>query len=73
MAKMFFIVLSGGYFLGFNGSFGSPEKKLLLIIVKQRQNFAWVCITIVIVICLLTQKRFKQIIKMSTFQIYFVE
>ena len=61
---------------GISGNFGILEKSLVLILVKQRQNYAWACITMVItVICLLTGKksiRLKQIIKMPTFQINFV-
>ena len=35
-----------------------PRKNLILILVKQRWNFAWVCITIMlIVVCLLTEKK----------------
>ena len=51
------------------------RKSLVLTLVKQRENFAWVCITIVInVICLLQQKKsisLNQIIKMSTFKLNF--
>ena len=47
------------------------EKKNLVILVKQRQNFAYACITIVIiVICLLTEKEsisLKLIVKVSNF------
>ena len=32
-----FLILGGDTF-GINGSFGAPEKKLILILVKQRQN-----------------------------------
>ena len=43
---------------GINGSFGSPEKSLAFILVKQKQNIAWDCITAVtIVICLLKEKK----------------
>ena len=46
------------------------------VLVKQTQNFAWVCIIIVIiVICLLMENKslgLKLIIKMVTFQISFV-
>ena len=53
---------------GINRSFGPPQKKLVLILVKQRQNFAWVYFTIMIIlICLLKEKKslsLKQVIKM---------
>ena len=35
-----FLILFEGNTFGINGSFGAPEKKLILILVKQRQNFA---------------------------------
>ena len=42
-----------------NGCFGSPKKKFCIILIKQTQNFAWVYILmIIIVICLLLEKRF---------------
>ena len=48
------------------------RKILVLILVYQRQNFAWLCNAImIIVICILTEKQsisLKQIIKISTFQ-----
>ena len=34
------LVLGEGDTFGINGSLGAPEKKLILILVKQRQNFA---------------------------------
>ena len=33
-----FLILGEGDTFGINGSFGGPEKKLILILVKQRQN-----------------------------------
>ena len=69
-------MLGEGDTFGINGGLGEPKKRKVLILVKQRQNFAWVSITmVIIVICLLTGKKIKslkQIIKMSTFQIKFV-
>ena len=51
---MFFLVLGDG------DAFVHHEISLVLLLGKQRQNFAWVCIIIVIiVICLLTKKKFK--------------
>ena len=51
-------------------------KCLVLILEKQRQSFAWVCITIVIiVICFVNRKKcisLKQILKMSTLQTIFL-
>ena len=36
------------------------DKSLVLTLVNHKQNFAWVCITMVIlVICLLTEKKYK--------------
>ena len=45
---------------GINGKFGSPDKKnLVLILVKETQNFVWVCIIIlIIIICLLMEKKY---------------
>ena len=65
MTKNYFLVLREGD--GYE-SFGAPEKSLVLILAKQRQNFAWVFITmVIIVICLLKEKNLslKQIMKMS--------
>ena len=43
---------------GIDGSFGSPEKSLELILVKETQNSTWVDITItVIVMHLLMEKK----------------
>ena len=57
------------------GNFGSPEKKLVLSLVKQIQNFVWVYITIMIIfINLLMERksaRLKLAIKKLTFQISF--
>ena len=68
-----FSVAGKGPSYGINGSFGSPEKSLVLILVKQLQNFAWVCIIMVtIVVCLLMEKKslsLKLIIKMLTSQL----
>ena len=59
-----------------NGRFGATEKKIILILVKQRQNFAWVCIIIlIIVIYLWTKKKsinLKLAIKILTFRFSFV-
>ena len=52
------------------------EKSAILILVKQTQNFVWVCILMmIIVICLLMEKKslnLKLNIKMLTFQLSFV-
>ena len=34
-----FLILGEGDTFGINGSFGASEKKLIIILVKQRQNF----------------------------------
>ena len=34
-----FLVLGEGDTCGINGSFGTPEKKMILVLVKQRQSF----------------------------------
>ena len=71
-----FLVLGEGDTFGINGSFGAPEKKLVLTLLKQRQNFVRVYITtVIIVICLLIEKiymKLKQTIKMSTYHPSFV-
>ena len=36
-----FLVLGEGPIYGINGSFGSPEKSLLLALAKQTQNVVW--------------------------------
>ena len=33
-----------------NGNFGASKKKIILILIKQRQNFSWVCIIIAITV-----------------------
>ena len=50
-------MLAEGPTFGINGSsflvnqkFGSPEKNLILILVKQTQNCAWVCIIMLITV-----------------------
>ena len=41
-------MLGEGDTFGISGSFSAPKwKRLILVLVKHRQNFAWVCITIV--------------------------
>ena len=53
-----FLMLGLGPTFGINRCFGSPEEKLILILLKEIQSFAWVCIImLIIVICLLTEKR----------------
>ena len=36
-----------------------PRKSLVLILVKQRQSFAWVCITIIIIVNLFVNRKIK--------------
>ena len=73
-----FLVLGDGDTFGIDGRFGAPEKTFSInnLVVKQRQNFAWVYIIMgIIVICLLTEKKslsLKLIMEMSTFQLDFV-
>ena len=71
-----FRLLGEGDAFGFNGTFSAPEKKLVSILVKQTQNFAWVYIVmLIIVICLLMEDKsssLMQTIKMLTFQFNFV-
>ena len=56
------VLVSGeGDTFGINGSFDAPEKSLVLILVKQMQNFPWVYIIIlIIIICLLMEKMEKK-------------
>ena len=46
--KNYFLILGEEDTFAINGSFSAPQKKLILILVKQRQNFLWVWITVVI-------------------------
>ena len=51
-----FLVLGEKVTFGINGSFGAPEKGLILILEKQTQTFAWVYnILLITVICLLME------------------
>ena len=43
-----FLILSEGDTIGINGSFGAPGNYLILLLVKQRQNFVWLCIIIML-------------------------
>ena len=48
-----FLTLGEDPTFGINGTFGLPEKKTTLILLKQIQRFAWVyLIMLIIVICL---------------------
>ena len=47
---MIFLILGERGTFGINGSFDAPEKKLVLFLVNQKQNFAWLRITMVIII-----------------------
>lgn len=57
--KSFFSVLSEGQTDDINcSSVTVEEKTLILISFKQRKNFAWACILmVIIVICLLTERK----------------
>ena len=68
-----FLMLGLGPTFRVNGSFGSPEKKIILILLEQLQNFARVYITmLIIVICLLMERKYSNLkltTKMLTFQL----
>ena len=52
--KNYFLILGEGDIFGINGSFGAPEKCLVLSLVKHIQHFALLCIAeVMIVISLL--------------------
>ena len=52
------MILTLGQFFGINGSFDSPETKLVLVLLKQMQDFAWAYIIMLIkVTCLLMEKK----------------
>ena len=52
-----FLILGERDTCDINGTFGAPEKSLILILVKQRQNFVWVCIIIAIAVIYFKRKR----------------
>ena len=53
-----FLILGEGRTCGINGSFGPLKKSLVLILLKETQNFVWVyIIMLMLVICLLMEKR----------------
>ena len=54
---MFFLILGEKATFGINGSFSALEKNLVLILLKQRQNFGWVYITIVIIVAFLQMEK----------------
>ena len=55
-----FLIFSEDPTYGINGSFGSPEKNFGINLSKQTQNFPGVCIImVIIVICLLMEKKPK--------------
>ena len=67
-------MLGEGPIFGINGNF-DQKKNLVLILVKQTKNFAWVCIIMLITICLLMEMKslsLKPTIKVLTFQINYV-
>ena len=47
--KKDFLILGVGDTFGINGSFDTP-KKLMLVLVSERQSFVWVCIIMVIIV-----------------------
>ena len=52
-------MLGGGDSFGINGSFGAPERNLILTLIKKKQNFTWVYITMVITVICLLKKVYK--------------
>ena len=53
-------MLTDGPPFSINGSFGSAEKRLVLVLIKQTQVFSWDYVIILkVVICLLMEKIFK--------------
>ena len=57
-AKNNFLILSECPIYGINGSFGSSEKKLVLMLLKKIPNFVWACIIMpIIVICSLMENK----------------
>ena len=76
IGKITFLILGEGPTYGINRSIGSSEKNLVLILLKQPQNFIWVyIIMLIIVIWLLMGKKSLNLnptIKMLTFQLGFV-
>ena len=55
ISRIIFLVPSEVLTSGFSECFGSPEKKRVLILLQQTQNFTWVCIIMqMIFTCLLT-------------------
>ena len=73
--KKNFLVLGEETTFGIMEDLIHQKKKLILILVKQTQNFAWVDITmLIIVVCLLMEKKYlnlKPTIKMLTLQLNF--
>ena len=73
-----FLILGDGLTFRINGSLGSSEKRLVLILVKQRQSFVSVCIIMAIIInsyLFVNGKEIynlKLVIKMLTFHLTFV-
>ena len=65
------LVLREGDTFGIDGSFGAPEKSLIITLLQESQNFASVYITMVIIVtCLLMEKKslsLKSIMEMSNF------
>ena len=71
-----FFILGEVIICGINGRFGLQKKGLVLILLKQAQNFGWVYIIMLIVsICLLMEKKYLNLtftLRMLTFQLNFV-
>ena len=45
-----FVISGEGDNFKINGSLGAPEKNVMLILVKQRQSFVWICIIMLIIV-----------------------
>ena len=69
-----FLILGNTDTFGINGSFFAPEKTLILVLVKQTQNIARVCLIIVIMVTYLQMENkstnLKLVIKI-TFRLNF--
>ena len=57
---------------GINGSFGAPGKNFSINFSKAKTNFAWGCITMMIIVKRKKSISSKQITKMLTFPLRFV-
>ena len=74
--KNVFLLLGKGTTFSINEHFGSPEKKFNINLVKQRRNFIWVCIIMLIIVSYFWMEKksinLKLVIKIITFHLNFV-